>query len=94
MALTLFSNLGRGTMTTLPQVLHLIRKSTPVRMTSQISPPQGWVFFIFTVSPILYLTGKDMTNPSLLLRQAGNFRPAGQLGPPPGPFYIFFKKAL
>ncbi len=54
-ALTDFSNLGRGSKRTLPHFKHLIRKSTPVRMTSHRSPPQGWVFLVLTTSPTVYL---------------------------------------
>lgn len=54
-ALTDFSNFGRGSKSTLPHFKHLIRKSTPTRITSHRSPPHGWAFLVLTTSPTAYL---------------------------------------
>ena len=51
MALTAFSNFGRAIITRRPQPRHLRPKSMPVRVISHWSEPQGWAFFILTMSP-------------------------------------------
>src|SRR5690606_29452043 len=48
---TCFSNLRRGSMTTRPHPRHLMRKSMPVRSTSQRSSPHGCGLRICTTSP-------------------------------------------
>ena len=48
---TFFSNFTLGSMTMWPQPQHLIRKSMPVLKISHWAEPQGWLFFICTISP-------------------------------------------
>ena len=66
-----FSHFSRGSMTSLPQPLHLILKSIPTRSTVNSLLPQGWGFFIRSTSPsrleqtdfILYTFSKDLHSP-------------------------------
>ena len=48
---TFFSNFALGSMTMCPQPQHLMRKSMPVLRISHWAEPQGWLFFICTISP-------------------------------------------
>ena len=48
---TFFSNFALGSMTMCPQPQHLMRKSIPVLRISHWAEPQGWLFFICTISP-------------------------------------------
>lgn len=59
-----FTNFVRGIMTWLPHVLQTSRISAPTRTIFHVFPPQGWVFFNSTISPISkFIIGRIPKNP-------------------------------